>query len=92
MTDEMSGWIALREALGFATGPGLWAFALLAAVALTALVLFRPQIGRLLDRAVVLRVFGVCLLALPSREPGDAPAARPPEPPADPPGETPPPI
>ena len=65
MTDPTSGWNRLGAAL--ASGPGLGAFALLAAVALAAMILFRPQIARLLDRTVVLRVLGVYLLALPGR-------------------------
>ncbi len=76
MTDEMSGWIRLGHLLGFASGPGLGACALLAAVALITLVLFRPQIGRLLDRVVILRVFGVYLLAAPDRERRESPTRR----------------
>ena len=86
-TDPTSGWNRLGAAL--ASGPGLGAFALLAAVALAAMILFRPQIARLLDRTVVLRVLGVYLLALPCRprrDRGDRARRRgepPPPPPPD---------
>ncbi len=75
MKSEMVGPRSIRPSLpGSDLGAG--PFACLAGIVLAVLILFRPQIGRLLDRTVYLRVFGIRLLAEPRRPGEDAPPAH----------------
>lgn len=76
MIDELqAGWAAFRQPLVPGAALGAVPFACLAGVALIVLVLFRPQIGRLLDRTVYLRVLGLRLVALPPRDRSERTAA-----------------